>query len=407
MNRWAVVFCGRRTVVTAALASAVLSLAAFTSPAGAMTTRAVPVAPVAAPPPVVATADLGPIAQNPHVLFRDGLYSGYYDGASIWTFGDTALNAPNSQGADWDDNSLAYTTDLNGSQGLTLGHDWPETTTGVPDQYLPFTPAEAAFNAAHAGSGDSCRVQPCGEELALWNGPVVPDPARHRVLFFYYELERVVGQAGWTTIGEGIAVGAHGKVTRPVERPGSRFPTLMFGADAPDFTNGALTVGSVLYVYGCRSGFLVQNCVLARTSLATATDRQTWQYFDGSGWTPSLQQATTVIQGGAAGTSVFWVPYLGEYMAIYMPPLTNEIVDRVAPDPWGPWSAPSDVAATLPPAAGSVDYAGMAHPEFAQDQGRVQYVAYYHPLGSWSGEDRWVQVTFGSAPSGTGAAKRG
>jgi hypothetical protein len=388
----------RRLAAPGVLAVASLA-AAFIGPGGAANANRAWAAATGGPVPIVVSAtDLGPIAQNPHVLFRDGLYSGKYGGASIWTFGDTALNAPNSQGADWDDNSLAYTTNLDGSSGLTLNHDWPATTGGVPDQYLPFTPAEAAFNAAHASTGGTCQVQPCGEEVALWNGPVVPDPVRHRILFFYYELERVVGQPGWVTVGEGIAVGAHGKVTRPVESPGARFPTLMFGANAPDFTNGTLTVGSTLYVFGCRSGFLVQNCDLARTSLATATDRQTWRYFDGSGWTTGLQQATTVLQGGAAGTSVFWVPFLHEYMAIYMPPLTDEIVERVAPEPWGPWSAASNVAATLPPASGSVDYAGMAHPEFAQNDGRTQYVAYYHPLGPWSGEDRWVQVTF-AAPA--------
>lgn len=354
------------------------------------------------PPPVASVVDLGPIVQNPHVLFRDGLFSGEFDGTSIWTFGDTALNAPNSEGADWDDNSLAYTTDLDGADGLTLPDDAPKTAQDVPDQYLPFTKAEQEFNAAHAGSGSSCKVKPCGEEYALWNGPVVPDPTRDRVLFFYYELERITGQSGWKTIGEGIATWhPGGKVVRPVESPGSAFPTLMFGPDAPDFADGAVVVGSTLYAYGCTSGFLVQNCVLGQVPLALATDRAQWEFYTAAGtWSPDLADAATVIQGGAAGTSVFWVPYLSEYMAIYMPPEANEIVDRVAPEPWGPWSAPADVTATAPPAAGSVDYAGMAHPEFAQDDGSVQYVAYYHPLGTFSGEDRWVQVTFGEPTSG-------
>ena len=353
------------------------------------------------PPAVASAVDLGPIVQNPHVLFRDGLFSGDFNGTSIWTFGDTALNAPNSQGADWDDNTLAYTTDLDGSSGLTLPNDAPETAAGVPDQYLPFTAAEKAFNKEHAGSGTTCQVQPCGESYALWNGPVVPDPTRDRVLFFYYELERTAGQSGWTSIGVGIATWSPGgAVVRPIESPGSAFPTLMFGPNSPDFADGALTVGQTLYAYGCSAGFLVQNCVLAQVPLATVTNRSTWQYYTAAGtWSSNLADAATVIQGGAAGTSVFWVPYLNEYMAIYMPPLTNEIVDRVAPEPWGPWSAPSNITATATPASGDVDYAGMAHPEFAQDNGQIQYVAYYHPLGAFAGEDRWVQVTF--APAGS------
>lgn len=353
-----------------------------------------------APPPVVSAVDLGPIQQNSHVLFRDGLFSGDFDGTSIWTFGDTALDAPNEQGADWDDNSLASTTDLDGAGGLTLPGNAPETPAGVPDQYLPFTPAEKTFNQEHAGSGSSCEVKPCGEAYALWNGPVVPDPAENRVLFFYYELKRTTGVSGWTTIGEGIATWSPGDaVVRPVESPGSPFPTLMWGPDGPDWADGAVTVDGTLYAYGCSSGFLVQNCDLGRVPLADATTAADWTYYTSAGtWSPDVTQAATVIQGGAAGTSVFWAPLLGEYMAVYMPPESDEIVDRVAPEPWGPWSAPSDITEGEPPAAGAVDYAGMAHPEFAQDDGRIQYVAYYRPTGSFSGEDRWLQVAFGQPP---------
>ena len=354
------------------------------------------------PPPVLSAVDLGPIAQNPHVLFRDGLFSGEFDGASIWTFGDTGLNAPNSEGSEWDDNTLAYTDDLDGSQGLSLPNDAPETPSGVPDQYLPFTAAEEQFNAEHSGTGTACKAQPCGEQLALWNGPVVADPARDRVLFFYFELERgKPGQTGWTSIGEGIATWSPGgPVIRPTEGTDADFPTLMFGPSTPMFGNGALTVGSMMYAYGCTSGFLVENCDIARVPLADATDRADWQYYTAAGtWSPNLADAAPVIQGGAAGTSVFWAPYLNEYMAVYMPPEANEVVDRVAPEPWGPWSPASDITATEAPAAGDVDYAGMAHPEFAQDNGQVQYVAYYQPTGAWSGNDRWLQVTFGEPSS--------
>ena len=368
---------------------AVLTALAGTGPARAQATTSTP-------PPVLSAVDLGPIQQNSHVLFRDGLFSGDFEGTSIWTFGDTDLNAPNSQGTDWDDNSLAYTTDLDGSKGLSLPGNAPETSAGVPDQYLPFTQAEETFNQEHAGSGSSCEVKPCGEAYALWNGPVVADPADNRVLFFYYELRRISGQPGWTTIGEGIATWSPGgSVIRPIESPGSQFPTLMWGPNGPDWADGAVTVGATLYAYGCSSGFLVQNCDLGRVPLADATEAADWSYYTSSGtWSPDVTQAATVIQGGAAGTSVFWAPFLDEYMAIYMPPESNEVVDRVAPEPWGPWSPSSDITATEPPAAGDVDYAGMAHPEFAQDDGRIQYVAYYQPTGSWSGDDRWLQVTF-------------
>jgi len=354
----------------------------------------------ATPPPVLSAVDLGPIVQNPHVLFRDGLESTEFHGASVWTFGDTGLNAPNAEGSNWDDNSLAYTTDLDGADGLTLPHDAPESAQGVPGEYLPFTRAEQAFNAAHSGSGGDCRVKPCGEQIALWNGPEVADPAEDRILFFYYELERgAPGQQGWKSIGEGIATWTPGHpVERPIESPGAKVPTLMFGPDAINFSNAALAVGDMMYAYGC-TGVAVA-CDLARVPLADALDHADWRYYTADGtWSPDVADAVPVVHGGSAGSSVYWVPYLHEYQEVYMPPLSNEIVERVAPEPWGPWSAATEVMQTLPPAAGDVDYAGMAHPEFAQNDGRIQYVAYYHPLGPFSGEDRWVQITFGNPGS--------
>jgi hypothetical protein len=351
------------------------------------------------PPTVSSVVDLGPITQNRAVTSRDGLFSGDISGKSVWTFGDTFLKVPNGQGSTSDDNSMAWTTNLDGSAGLDLNHDYiGGSSVDVPEQYLPFTQAELTFNEEHAGSGTSCQVQPCGEEYALWNGPVVPDPTHNRALLFYYELLRTVGQSTWTAVGVGIATWTAGSApVRPIESPGSANPTLLFDGTDPDFADGATVVGSMLYVYGCTAGYLVQNCDVARVPVAQATVQSAWRYFAGNGvWSPDLSQAVTDFQGGAAGTSVTWLPYLDEYQAIYMPPFANEIVQRVAPEPWGPWSAASNVAATATPASGDTDYAGMAHAEFAQDDGQVQYVAYYQPLGGLNAEDHWVQITFGS-----------
>lgn len=37
-------------------------------------------------------------------------------------------------------------------------------------------------------------------------------------------------------------------------------------------------------------------------------------------------------------------------------------------------------------------YCGMAHAEFEEDDGRVQYVSYFRSTGDWTGEIRVVRM---------------
>jgi len=170
-------------------------------------------------PPIVSATDLGPLRQNADIRGRDGGWSAAWNGRSIWTFGDTVLKVPGYDGDSWSDNSLSWTMDLDGSDGIVLDHDRLDAT-GAPVEAIPLTRKEAAFNFLH--KGDDCRVQPCNAEYALWPGPVVADPARNRVFLFYLKIYRIIGRLGWTQIGSGIAVWTtDGGVVRPIESPGS------------------------------------------------------------------------------------------------------------------------------------------------------------------------------------------
>jgi hypothetical protein len=290
---------------------------------------------------------------------------------------------------------LAWTTNLDGSHGLDLDHDLAGSN-GVPIEFLPNTPAEKAFNAEHAGTGTHCQVQPCGLEYSVWNAPLVTDSANNRMLSFYSLVERPVDNT-WKLIGTGIAtISADGHVVRPVEHPGSAFPTLLF-MNSRYAANAALIQGGDLYAYFCKTDFLTEDCLLGRAPVSDPFERSSWQWAESDGtWTADIAQASFVFHGGAAGSNVTWDPALGEYLATYMPPESNNAVAQVAPDLWGPWSAATRLFTGLTPASGLVDYAGWAHPEFASDDGLTQYLAYYHPEGGLEADTRWVQVTFAS-----------
>lgn len=344
-------------------------------------------------PTVVSVDDLGHSYQNPDIIGRDGNESTLFNGVSFWGFSDTPLTVPNNNGKNWDDNSAAWTTDLNGADGLDLDHDIADAN-GVPEEFLPHTPQELAFNARHAGSGTHCQVKPCGLEDSLWNGPLVTDQANDQMLSFYSSLIRPVAN-GWKTLGFGIAtISSDYTVTRPIENPASKYPTLLYvGSDYGP--NAALTVGDELYTYFCKGGFLIENCVLGRAPIASATSSSSWTYLTAQRtWSPTMTDGAVVFHGGAAGSDVTWDPGLDAYLATYMPPESNDVVAQTAPNLWGPWSSPTTLFTGATPEANSVDYAGWAHPEFSSDNGLTQYIAYYHPIDGLTGETRWVQVDF-------------
>jgi hypothetical protein len=351
-------------------------------------------APRTDPPPipkVLSATELAPVQQNAVIKGRDGAQSAMYQGTSIWTFGDTILTVPGHDGDFWANDTLSTTKDLDASDGITLTSDFVDRT-GAPTEFLPFTRAEARFNRLH--DPNNCHQPPCGAEYALWAAQVVPDPARHRVLHFYLKIYRVVGHSGWTTMGTGIAVWTPGgKVVRPIESPGSADPTLMFLRDEVGFSSGSYVEGDTLYSYGCYPGFLVQHCQVAQVPLADALDRSKWTFYAGGGvWSPDLADAVTVFDGGAAN-QVFYDDYLGDYVAIYSQPLSDDVMFRVSYTPWGPWSEQALLFTGRP--GNPFNYAALSHPDYAEGDGQTQYVTYVHIIGGFEIEIPLVQVIFG------------
>ncbi len=345
-------------------------------------------------PPVLSVTDLGPIVQNRAVAGRDGGFSALLGTRSVWTFGDTPLLKPNGTGQSWDDNSIAWTYNLDASRGITLDHDYTDST-GVPIEFLPYTSDELAYNAAHDSA--HCTAAPCGAEYAMWPGAVVLDAPRGRALFFYGEIQRVAGQSGWTYIGSGIAVATpDGKFVRPIENPSSPTPTLIWDATEGGFDGGAVVAGNTLYSYGCVAGFLVMHCRVGRAPLAGALDKTQWTYYAGNDtWSPRVADAVTVFDGGAAANAVFYSAYLGVYMNIYSGIFSNDVYYRVSYTPWGPWSAPAFLFTGRTGWNGNTNYAARAHPEFAQGNGQIQYVTYAHTTGLLRMDMPLVRVMFG------------
>ena len=79
--------------------------------------------------------------------------------------------------------------------------------------------------------------------------------------------------------------------------------------------------------------------------------------------------------------SVSWSGHLQRYLAVHSLDLTGKIVARIAPNPWGPWSAAVllwsvEVKRQQPLPYPILIYAGKEHPELSAENGRRIYLTY-------------------------------
>jgi hypothetical protein len=99
-------------------------------------------------PPLQSVTAMGIVTQDPLVQGRDGTYSALIDGESVWAFDDTTLTQNNASGTNFFSNSLAWTTNLDASSGITLNGNHVDSS-GAPAEFMPFLPWETAYNTAH------------------------------------------------------------------------------------------------------------------------------------------------------------------------------------------------------------------------------------------------------------------
>jgi len=125
--------------------------------------------------------------------------------------------------------------------------------------------------------------------------------------------------------------------------------------------------------------------LMARTSSERLEDFGSWQFRTSYGWRSSPKGAVSLCDHLGAELSVCWKPMLGSYLLVNTPDgLSDRIVGRIAPHPWGPWSR--DVTLYRAPEARHESnlscYAGKEHPELSagKDEIVISYVCNADPV---------------------------
>jgi hypothetical protein len=332
---------------------------------------------------VVQAQPLGTVAQSPLIIGRDGGGSALLWGLSVWLFGDTFSSVADAEGQTLHANSVASTSNLFAADGIALNERTNERTddAGAPAYFLAPTGDEAVFFAAH--QGDSCSEQPCGARYAAWPGTPLFDSAGNRALVPYMLVWAAPGDFNFYSVGRSFAVWDDfaSLPERPVVSPGAAHPTLLFAEGEPSFGTAAVIEGDELYAYGCDQDGLSFECRLARVAVASVLDRSAWLFFDGTGWSTDISAARPILEA-ASIVNVQFNGYLGQWVALYSAPLSNDVKLRTAPAVTGPWSDELTLFTADREGLGGTSYDAAPHAEYSEDGGQVLYISYSRPNGN-------------------------
>ena len=217
----------------------------------------------------------------------------------------------------------------------------------------------------------------------LFDGVMV----RKKLFLFLLQIDRTNDKSGFGFRQMGTWLG---EVSNPLAPPTQwhmtcrRIPFAQSGANGRRlFGSATLTRNGFVYIYGTdeRNGGS-RAMILARTPEKSLGDFSTWRFRTHGGWSTKAEKAEHLCGAIATEYSVSWLPSLRRYVLICTENgLSEKIIARTAPEPWGPWS-PSKVVYRCPESKWTKQeqvfcYSAKAHPMLATapDELILTYVA--------------------------------
>jgi len=205
---------------------------------------------------------------------------------------------------------------------------------------------------------------------------------------FLVQLERTTDRKsfGFKIVGSQL-----GHVANPGDDPANwrlarqRIPWGRFSAAGDTlFGSSLLKADKHIYIYGTTEVVEGQirrkSMILARAPETELAQFDRWRFYSAGKWSTDFNKSSGLCSDMANEFSVSYLPAIGKYVAVYSEKgFSRHIAMRLAPDPWGPWSAPQRIY-VCPEADRSQDvfcYAAKGHPDLASapDEIIITYVA--------------------------------
>lgn len=246
-------------------------------------------------------------------------------GKMYFLFGDSYYDK--SDKTQWINNCLAYTTDLDYTDGIRIDGMTMETTCqGIERMAVLFK----------------------GLRLDKIEYSKIPSGAiaiNHVLYASFMSVKHWGGADEWECSYGGIAVstdeGKNWTVLSDLQWPGDKFG-LMF----------PVVVGNYVYIWGTPGGRLGK-ASLMRVLVENYTEFDAYEYYTGMAEDGSpifekgedaLARCAVIINDNVGEVSAMYSPYLGEWIVTYGIGHDWNIVMRSAKNPWGPYSEPAVIA---------------------------------------------------------------
>jgi len=309
------------------------------------------------------------------VSTQEGVMSLEYSDAVYWIFGETWLDP------------LKIITSAGATSALTSydcddAMDFLRDASGTMAQVIPNTSSEDWYNFINADwTGDST-----SSKYVIWplSGFVYNDLG-----YIFYEKFEIINNNYFNIadIGVGLSTAERGEIAvRLTPNKYEAEPTLFWaGGDVKWGAASIIAQDEYIYVYGKKTtDGLNPAYYVARVDASSATDISAYRYYNGSDWVVDDSSAASVFNG-MNSLSLSYNDYLGKYIMVSSPPLSNDIEIRTAESPEGPFSEASLLFTNDAASDWGVNYVRL-HPAFNEESDRVIFLSYYVQPNSGMGE---------------------
>src|SRR5690606_14956340 len=164
------------------------------------------------------------------------------------------------------------------------------------------------------------------------------------------------------------------------------------GDGRPTYGDAALVAGDDIYAYGCAtSGFLAEDCFVARAPVARAADPTAWRYWrDGDDFGADPDDAWPIFSGGSGLAVTTAGPRV---VVAHGTPLGDTVFLRTGLGPTGPWSPPAPVTRCALPAGAFCGALAFAEPLAVAGELALTYaIASFDPLAPDARRTRLVRL---------------
>jgi hypothetical protein len=247
-----------------------------------------------------------------------------------------------------------------------------------PSQFIPLTDEETRFTMA--GSD-------VGRWVVLWENGGIPLDDGSALVFFVTSIQDRDADAGGPDPGCGycyepqrqgvVRVTAEQTVADRASTAVACAPTCLFDAD-DSWSGRPFLADGFVYMY---SDTPESSAVrLGRVPVADVLDRSAWTFRTAEGtWSPAIDEAAAIAGLGTRPPRVAYNGHLDRFVDIF-PTGGDGVAIQTAPEPWGPWSAPTPIYDWAAVECPGVDaYGPIAAPALDDGGGRVVRFAFSRP----------------------------